>query len=289
MTAGFHQRLPPQDRWGVGLGLRPTHYQTVLTDRPAAPWFEVITENYMGPRGGSGGRPLEILEKIRRDTPVVLHGVSLNLGSTDPLDRDYLRRLKTLARRLDVPWVSDHLCWTGAAGQNLHDLLPLPYTKEALAHVVNRLRQVQDFLERPLLIENVSSYITYRHSTMTEWEFLSRVAEQADAGILFDVNNIYVSARNHGFDPEAYIAGIPADRVREIHLAGYSDEGDLLVDTHDHPVWDPVWDLYEKALRRLGPVPTLIEWDADIPPFQTLWAEAQKAEEVRRRVLAVNA
>lgn len=267
---------------GVGLGLRPVHYEPVLNSRPAVPWFEVISENYMGLRGGSGGgRPLEILLKVRRDYPISLHGVSMNLGSADPLDRAYLRRLKKLIEKVKPARVSDHLCWTGVGGRNAHDLLPLPHDERAIAHVAGRIRQAQDLLGRRLLIENVSSYLTFAHSEMPEWEFLSEIAERADCGILLDVNNIYVSATNHGFDARRYLAGVPAGRVHEMHLAGYSSHGRILIDTHDHPVSGPVWRLYAEAVRRFGPVPTLIEWDDKIPPFDRLLAEARRAEEVR--------
>lgn len=267
---------------GVGLGLRPSHYDHVLSRRPAVSWFEAISENYMGLRGGSsGGRPLEMLEEVRRRYPVTLHGVSLNVGSADPLNRDYLKRLKRLVRIIEPAIVSDHLCWTGVGGRNLHDLLPLPYTEAAIEHVAARLRHAQEFLGRRILIENVSSYLTYRHSEMTEWEFLTEIASRADCGILLDVNNIHVSAVNHGFDALDYINAVPTARVGEMHLAGYSDEGGFLIDTHDHPVSDPVWDLYAAAIRRFGPVPTLIEWDDKIPAFERLEQEAARAEEVR--------
>lgn len=269
-------------RLGVGLGLRPSHYDHVLSRRPAVSWFEAISENYMGLRGGSsGGRPLEMLEEVRGRYPVTLHGVSLNVGSADPLNRDYLKRLKRLVRVIEPAIVSDHLCWTGVGGRNLHDLLPLPYTEAAIEHVAARLRHVQEFLGRRILIENVSSYLTYRHSEMTEWEFLTEIASRADCGILLDVNNIHVSAVNHGFDALDYINAVPTARVGEMHLAGYSDEGGFLIDTHDHPVSDPVWDLYAAAIRRFGPVPTLIEWDDKIPAFERLEQEAARAEEVR--------
>jgi len=267
------------------LGLRPKHYGHVLSSRPAVPWFEAISENYMGLRGGSGGRPLEILERVRRDYPAALHGVSLSIGSTDPLNESYLKKLKTLASLIE-PWVvSDHLCWTGARGENLHDLLPLPYNEEAVAHVASRVRRVQDVLGRRILLENVSSYLTYKHSDMAEWEFLTAVAERADCGILLDVNNIYVSASNHGFDPRDYLDGIPVGRVGQMHLAGHSEEEGILIDTHDHPVTDPVWKLYEAAVRRFGPVPALIEWDDKIPGFERLEREASRARKVQQGVL----
>lgn len=271
---------------GVGLGLRTVHYDHVLSRRPAVPWFEAISENFMGPRGGSGGRPLEVLERVRGDYPVALHGVSLSIGSTDPLDLDYLKKLKSLSARIE-PWiVSDHLCWTGAQGRNLHDLLPLPYNQEAVGHVAARIAKVQELLGRTIAMENVSSYLTYRHSEMPEWEFLAEIVHRTGCHVLLDVNNIHVSAVNHGFKGEDYLAGIPVSCVRQMHLAGYSDEGGFLIDTHDHPVSDPVWKLYAAAVRRFGPAPTLIEWDEHIPSFERLQAEAARATEVQNGVLA---
>ena len=272
---------------GVGIGLRTCHYSHVLSARPRVPWFEVISENYMGVRTGRSvpkpaGRPLEILERVRRDYTVALHGVSLNIGSCDPLDLGYLRQLKSLIERVQPTVVSDHLCWTGRGGQNLHDLLPLPYTEEALNHVVGRLRRVQEVLGRRLLIENVSSYVAYRHSRLSEWDFLSELCRRADCGLLLDVNNIYVSAVNHGFEPRAFIDGVPSDRVGQMHLAGYSQNDGFLIDTHDHPVSDPVWALYARAVRRFGPVPTLIEWDEKIPSFERLEQEAARAARIQR-------
>lgn len=272
---------------GVGLGLRPVHYEHALKGRPAVPWFEVISENYMGLRGGSGGRPLEVLLEVRRDYPISLHGVSMNLGSADPLDRAYLNGLKDLIAKIEPARVSDHLCWTGVRGRNTHDLLPLPYDEATARHVASRVRQAQDVLGRRLLVENVSSYLSYSHSKMEEWEFLAEVAERADCGILLDVNNIHVSATNHGFDAQDYLAGIPASRVSEIHLAGYSSHDGFLIDTHDHPVSDPVWSLYAEAVRRFGAIPALIEWDKKIPAFARLEREAARAQEVQDAVLAV--
>ncbi|MGA7978781.1 MAG: DUF692 domain-containing protein, partial [Chromatiaceae bacterium] len=254
---------PPRPFLGYGLGLRKEHYQTVLAERPAVDWLEVLTENYLVP----GGKPLYYLEHIRRDYPMVMHGVSLSIGGSDPLDWGYLTQVKALAARVEPAWVSDHLCWTGVNRTNLHDLLPLPYTEEALRHVVERVRRVQDFLGRRLLLENVSSYLTYRDSRLTEWEFLCAVADEADCLILLDVNNIYVSGYNHGFDPRTYLEAIPGERVRQIHLAGHRNLGRYLIDTHDEPVTAPVWDLYELAARRFGPVSTMIERDDQIPPL----------------------
>ncbi len=265
---------------GYGVGLRPKHYGEILDVWPAVDWFEVISENFLI----RGGRPLHTLERIRTRYPIALHGVSLSIGSTDSLNRDYLRQLKELARRFEPAWISDHLCWSSIGGHTLHDLLPLPYTHETLAHVVARVRQVQDILGRRILLENVSTYLEYRHSTMPEWEFLSQVAEQADCGILLDVNNVFVSAWNHGFSPVEYLDAIPIGRVQQFHLAGYSDRGAFLHDTHDHPVADAVWDLYAHAVRRFGRVSTVIEWDDRIPPFAVLYAEAQHAKNLGERI-----
>ena len=258
---------------GFGLGLRPEHYLEVLESRPAVDWFEIISENYLV----DGGKPLHYLDRIREHYPMVMHGVSLSIGGSDPLDPDYLAGLKRLAARVEPEWVSDHLCWTGIDGRNLHDLLPLPYTEEAIAHVAERVGRVQDCLGRQILLENVSSYVTYTDSRVPEWEFLSAVAERADCWILLDVNNVYVSAHNHGFDPLAYLDGVPSERVRQIHLAGHSYNGPLIIDTHDHPVPDPVWDLYVEAVARLGPVSTMIERDDDIPPLEVLLDELAQA------------
>lgn len=263
---------------GFGLGLRKEHYQTILAEKPPVDWFEIITENYLV----DGGKPLDYLERIRADYPIVMHGVSLSLGGTDALDFAYLHKLKELAGRVEAAWISDHLCWTGVGGVNLHDLLPLPYTEETLRHVVGRIRRVQDFLGRRILVENPSSYLAYAHSDIPEWEFLDAMAEQADCLLLLDVNNVYVSARNHGFDPYRYLAAIPARRVWQIHLAGHSDFGSHVIDTHDHPVADPVWELYRTAIRRLGPVSTMIERDDAIPPLAELLDELQRAKDVAR-------
>lgn len=269
---------------GVGVGLRPKHYPEVLAaadpTRLGVDFFEAISENYMVP----GGRPPRVLEDVRASFPVVLHGVSLNVGSVDPLDAGYLDELAALAKRFEPAWLSDHLCWTGVGGHNLHDLLPLPYTEDALAHVAERVARVQDRLGRRIALENVSSYFAYQQDAMPEWEFLARIAERADCGILLDVNNVFVSAHNHGFDPERYLAAIPPERVFQIHLAGHCEEGPLLIDTHDHPVRDEVWTLFESAVRRLGPVTTLIEWDDHIPEFAVLAAEAARAREILARV-----
>ena len=263
---------------GFGLGLRTPHYEAVLNEPHAIDWLEIITENYLVP----GGKPLHYLERIRRRFPLVMHGVSLSIGSTDPIDLDYLAQVRALAKRIEPHWISDHLCWTGIEGRNLHDLLPLPYTEEALASVVERVGQVQDALGRQILLENVSSYLTYRASDMSEWEFLREVAERADCAILLDINNIYVSSVNHGFDPLAYLQAIPPDRVRQFHLAGHSDMDGHLIDTHDHPIVKPVWDLYCAAITRFGAVPTMIERDDNIPELGELVAELQIARGLGR-------
>jgi len=261
---------------GFGVGLRRPHYVHILEQHPPMDWFEVISENFIV----EGGRPLEVLEGVRGRYPIVMHGVSLSIGSSDPLNRGCLDTLRAAARRFEPAWVSDHLCWTGVGGRNLHDLLPLPYTEEAVRHVASRIRQVQDILERTILIENVSSYMAFRSSRLEEWEFLTAVAEEADCAILLDINNIFVSAFNHRFDPLHYVDAVPVERVVQFHLAGHSDHGSYLLDTHDHPIRAEVWALYEHAVRRFGRVPTLIEWDDNIPDFEVL---AAAAAEARRR------
>jgi uncharacterized protein (UPF0276 family) len=270
------------DYLGFGLGLRIPHYDEILATRPKVDWFEVLSENYLVP----GGKPLYYLERIRANYPVVMHGVSLSIGGTDSLNRDYLKQLKTLADRIEPRWISDHLCWTGVGGLNLHDLMPLPYTEDAVQHVVSRVKQVQDFLGRKILLENVSSYVTYKQSQLTEWEFLAHIAEQADCLILLDINNIYVSSFNHGFDPADYLNGIPIERVQQFHLAGHQNCGNYIVDTHDHPIINPVWALYETAVRRFGPVSTMIERDDNIPPLKELLAELDRARIIAQPILA---
>ena len=260
---------------GAGIGLRSKHYQEILRGS-RIPWFEVLTENYFG----DGGLPLHFLERIRADYPVTLHGVGLSLGSTDPLNFDYLNRLKALIDRIEPTYVSDHLAWISSGGRYVHDLLPLPYTREALDHVIERVKQIQDFLGRRLMIENPSSYMGYKDSEMTEWEFLQSLVVETDCDLLFDVNNVFVSGRNHGFDPIEYLHALPQGRVKEIHLAGYEAHNNYLFDTHGYRVHPPVWELYQATIQHLGSVPTLIEWDNDIPEFAILVDEANKAQRV---------
>lgn len=267
---------------GHGIGLRTRHFASHLEARPPVDWLEAISENFFSP----GGRPIAVLEKVRREVPVVLHGVSLSIGSTDPLSETHLDDLASLAARIEPAWISDHLCWGSHGGRYAHDLWPLPFTEEAIRHVVPRIERVQERLGRRILLENVSSYAAFRDSEMPEWEFVSEVARRSDCGILLDVNNVYVSARNHGFEAIDYLAGIPADRVGQIHLAGHSDRGTHLLDTHDHEVPGPVWDLYREAVRRIGPVPTLVEWDDHVPPLERLVEESRRAAEIEREVLA---
>ena len=259
---------------GAGIGLRTPHFSALEQDKPAIPWLEVPIDNYMI----AGGQALQHLERIRRDYPITFHGVGMSLGSVDPLNTNYLRRLRQLLRRFEPAWLSDHLCWTSVDGHYLHELLPLPYVDEAVQHVSRRIREVQDFLGRRLLIENVSSYLQFTHSHMQEWEFLAAVAEAADCDILLDINNIHVSASNHRFDARHYLDALPLARVRELHLAGYEDCGTHLLDTHGAPVHEPVWTLYRQALARFGALPTLIEWDNAIPPLPVLQAEAARAQ-----------
>ena len=264
---------------GFGLGLRPTHYDAILSGPQPIDWLEIITENYLVP----GGKPLDYLERVRERFPLVMHGVSLSIGSTDPIDTAYVASVRRLADRIQPHWISDHLCWTGIEGKNLHDLLPLPYTEEALRSVVSRVGQVQDLLGRRILLENVSSYLTFHASAMSEWEFLREVAVRADCDILLDINNIYVSSINHGFDAAAYFRAMPKERVRQFHLAGHSDMGGHLIDTHDHPIIQPVWDLYATALNLFGDVPTMIERDDNIPELGELIAELDVARDIAAR------
>jgi uncharacterized protein len=258
---------------GFGVGLRSAHYDHLLTHWPAVDWFEVISENFMDSRG----RPRHVLEQIADRYPIVAHGVSMSIGSSDPLDRDYLDRLKRFVDELQPTWVSDHVCWTGVAGLNTHELVPIPFTDESLAHVVDRVKVVQEILERPLVLENPSSYVTYVDSTMTEWEFLTRLASEADCGLLLDVANVRVSAVNHDFDAAEYLRCLPHERIVQIHLAGHTELDTHIVDTHDRPVADAVWELYRLASELTGGVSTLIEWDENLPAFPALHAEVLKA------------
>ncbi len=280
---------------GYGVGLRPPHHAAISSALEAmrgggraagalaqVDWFEIISENFFAP----GGNPKRVLRAVREHFPVVMHGVALSLGSTDPLDPGYLDRLAALAGEIEPALVSDHLCWGGVGGHVAHDLLPLPYTEEALAHVAGRVARVQDRLRRRILVENVSSYVSFTQSTMSEWEFLAALAERADCGLLLDVNNVFVSAHNHGFDARAFIAALPSARIGQIHLAGHSTRGPLLLDTHDHPVRDEVWELYRLALATHGPVSTLIEWDDRLPAFERVVAEASRARAVGEEVAA---
>ena len=258
---------------GIGVGLRTVHFSHILSQEPEIDWFEALSENHMD----SGGRPAYVLDQVAERYPVVLHGVSMSIGGSDPLDFEYLAKLKKLARRVNARWVSDHLCWTGVMGKNTHDLLPVPTNEAALQHIAERVRVVSDYLERPLVLENPSTYVAFHESTMTEWDFLRRLTEQSGCYLLLDVNNIYVSAFNHGFDPRTYIDGIPADRVVQIHLAGHTKYDTYIIDTHTGHVIDEVWSLYDYTIRRMGEISTMVEWDQDIPDFDTVRAEAMKA------------
>src|ERR1700761_6029485 len=260
--------------YGIGIGLRVPHYRHILAKKPVVDWFEIISENFMV----DGGRPLEVLDLILEQYRVVQHGVAIYFGSADKFNREHLKRLKRLVKYTNTPWLSDHLCWGSVDGRYTHDLLPMPYTFEAANLTAEKIRQVQDFVEVPVVVENVSSYAEYHVSEMTEWEFLAEVVEKADCGILLDVNNIYVSSRNHDFDPFTYVNAVPAERVAQIHIAGHSKFEKYILDTHDHPVLDPVWKLYERAIDRSGPTATLLEWDDNIPSFDEVHAEALKAD-----------
>jgi uncharacterized protein (UPF0276 family) len=266
---------------GVGLGLRTVHYGAIVESRPEVDWFEILSENYLQ----TAGRPLHFVDAVAERYPVVMHGVSLSIGSTDPLDRAYLEELRALRDRVKARWVSDHVCWTGVAGRNTHDLLPMPYTEEALRHVVDRIKDVQDFLGAPLALENPSTYVEFTNGeggaggTMREWEFLARLAEEADCALLLDVNNVFVSAYNHGFDPHEYLRAVPFDRVVQLHVAGHTNHGTHIIDSHIGPVIDDVWRLAGEAWRLAGGVSVLLEWDAEIPSLETTHAEALRARE----------
>jgi uncharacterized protein len=264
------------DDLGIGMGLRTVHYPHILANKPPVDWFEILSENYLD----TGGRPAYVLDVVAEHYPIAMHGVSMSVGSTDPINFDYLRKLKDLSERTGARWVSDHLCWTGVMALNTHDLLPMPYTDEALRHVVSRIRTIQEFLERPLVLENPSTYLEFAASHWTEWDFLRTMAEEADCGLLLDVNNVYVSAFNHGYDPFDYIDAIPAERVVQIHLAGHTNKGTHIIDTHSDRVLEQVWELYRHATaRQNGAAATLLEWDQEIPDFDTVHQEALKARE----------
>jgi uncharacterized protein len=270
------------NRWGfkdlgIGVGLRTVHFGVILGEKPKIDWFEVLSENFME----TGGRPMWVLDQVAERYPVALHGVSMGIGNTDPLNMRHLTQLKALADRTKAHWVSDHLCWTGILGRNTHDLLPMPLTEAALAHTTTRVKEVSEILERPLVLENPSTYVEFKDSSMPEWEFLARLSEDADCGLLLDVNNVYVSSYNHGFDPNAYVDAIPADRVVQYHLAGHTNKGTHIIDTHNDHAIPAVWSLYERAVKRTGLVATLYEWDEDIPEFEVLHAEAMKAKAFR--------
>ena len=270
--------------YGIGIGLRVPHYRHILKEKPVVDWFEIISENFMV----DGGRPLEVLDQILEQYRVVQHGVSMYFGSADKLDREHLKRLKSLVKRTGTPWLSDHLCWGSVDGRYTHDLLPMPYTLAVAKHTAQKIRQVRDFTETPVCVENVSSYAEFHASEMTEWEFLSEVAERADCGILLDVNNIYVSSKNHGFNPYDYVNNVPHYRVGQIHIAGHSTFKKYVLDTHDHPVLDPVWKLYAHAIGLVGATATLLEWDASIPSFDEVHDEALKANKFLRQLETEN-
>ena len=270
------------DCLGYGLGLRSAYYQEILEQSPAVDWFEIVSENFLV----QGGKALYYLDAIAERYPLVMHGVSLSIGGPHALDGQYLQQLKQLTERIQPAWVSDHLCWSRGNAHQLHDLLPLPYTEESLHYVARRVRQVQDVLQRPLVLENVSSYVRAAGDDFSEWEFLEALSRLSECELLLDVNNVYVSSRNHGFDPWTFIQGLPAARVRQLHLAGHQDYGDYVIDTHDHPVSDPVWALYQRTLEHLGPVATLLERDDHFPPLPELLAELQKARDLGGRALA---
>jgi uncharacterized protein (UPF0276 family) len=267
---------------GLGVGLRTVHFGHILNKKPKVDWFEIVTENFLD----TEGRPMWVLDQVAERYPIVVHGVSLSVGSPDPVNRSFLAKIKALAKRVRAVWVSDHVCWTGVAGRNLHDLLPLPYSEEALRHIVKRIRQIQDILERPLVLENPSSYVEFTSSTMPEWEFIARMAEEADCGLLLDVNNVYVSSVNHSFDPETYIRAIPPKRVAYFHLAGHTNFGTHILDTHIGPVIAPVWNLYSLAHELTGGRSTLLEWDEEIPTFPVVHREVLKARKYMGAALA---
>ncbi len=265
---------------GFGLGLRTPHYQDFIDAPQRVDWLEIISENYLV----DGGKPLYYLDRIRRDYPMVMHGVSLSIGSADPLDMDYLGQIRQLARRIEPAWISDHICWTGTNSLNMHDLLPMPLTRQSLEHIVSRVGQVQEFLSRPLVLENASTYVSFHCDELAEWEFVDELVKRSGCELLLDVNNVYVSSVNHGFAPRDYINAVPAAAVRQIHLAGHEDHGDYIIDTHDHPIVDPVWELYAYTLGRIGMVPTMIERDDNIPPLAEMVAELDHARRIARSI-----
>lgn len=266
---------------GFGLGFRLHYYEQIIKELPPVDWFEIMTEDYLV----AGGLYLHNLEQLREHYPLVMHGVSLSIGGSDDLDFDYLTKVKNLAQRISPVWISDHLCWTGVHGKQLHDLYPLPYTEEAIKHIVKRVKQVQEFLGRQILLENVSSYITYKDSSIEEWDFLTAIANEADCYILLDVNNIYVSAFNHGFDPKEYLNKIPIERVKQFHLAGHDNQGEYIIDTHDEPIVSGVWALYADAVQRFGAVSTMIERDSNFPPLSDLLTELTQARTIANNIL----
>jgi uncharacterized protein len=272
------------NRWqlpdlGLGVGLRTQHFADALASEDEVDWLEIVSENFMDTRG----RPLHVLDTLSERYPIVMHGVAMSIGGTDPLDFEYLKRLKTLAERIDAQWLGDHVCWTGVAAHNGHDLYPMPYNEESLRHIVGRIRTVQDYLERPLVLENPSTYLTFASSTMAEEDFIAAMAEEADCALLLDVNNVYVTCRNHDLDSQSYLDAIPYDRVVQVHLAGHTDKGDHCIDTHDDHVCDAVWDLYGQVIERTGGTATLLEWDDHIPSWSELLAEVRKAHRYGRR------
>jgi uncharacterized protein (UPF0276 family) len=266
---------------GIGVGLRTAHFAHILEREPDVDWFEILSENFMH----TGGRPMHVLDSIAERYRIVMHGVSMSIGTTDKIDWQYFRELRELAKRVKAVWLGDHVCWTGVAGRNNHDLLPLPYTESSLKHLVARIRAVQEFLERPIVLENPSTYLTFTSSTMPEHEFLARMAEDSDCALLVDVNNVYVTCRNHDLDPHAWLAAMPWDRVVQIHVAGHTDHGTHCIDTHIGPVPDPVWKLYAESVRLGGPRATLLEWDEQIPDFATVHRDAKRAEKFRRKLV----
>ena len=274
--------LPSSSIQGCGIGLRSQHFATIEEQKPAVPWFEILSDNYLI----EGTVQREFAQQIRPDYPITFHGVGLSIGSVEPLNKEYLKRLLTLKKELEPAWVSDHLCWTSAHGYSTHDLIPLPYTEHVADHIVDRILQVQDALGERLVIENVSSYMQFKDTDMSEWDFINLVIEKSDCNLLLDVNNIYVSAINHNFNAEDYLLAMPADRVKEIHLAGYEDKDTHLLDTHSRPVTEPVWDLFAKAVQHVGDVPVLIEWDNDIPEFSRLMQEADTAKKIQKEQLS---